>query len=538
MTDQYWYKHAIFYEVYVRAYKDSNGDGQGDLRGLIQKLDYLAELGVDCIWVMPIYPSPLKDDGYDISDYYEVLPDYGNIQDFKELIQAAHEKGLRVIADLVLNHVSDQHPWFQAAIRSRTSPYRDYFVWSDSDKVYPDARIIFIDTERSNWTFEPNTGQYYWHRFYSSQPDLNYEHPAVQEEMIKVMRFWLEMGIDGFRADAVPYLFEQEGSNCENLPATHDFLKKIRKIVDQEYPDRILLCEANQWPKDVVHYFGKGDEFHMAFQFPVMPRIFMGLMDGEAEPIHWALSQTGKIPDNCQWCTFLRNHDELTLEMVTDEERKAMWDHYAPQKRMRSNLGIRRRLATLLDNDRRKIELAYSILFTIPGTPIIYYGDEIGMGDNIHLHDRNGVRTPMQWDPSTQAGFSTSAKLFSPVVKADGFDPMCVNVKDQQAQPDSLWHVIRNMIHTRKLHPSLANEQIEWVHSENPHLAIYKRMSDETEIVVVQNLSPEEQTTDVPDGLDLGAYAELIHSTVGHLFQSGNKLTLAPYEYFWGCKSK
>ena len=287
MTDRYWYKHAIFYEVYVRAYKDSNGDGQGDLRGLIQKLDYLANLGVDCIWVMPIYPSPLKDDGYDISNYYEVLPDYGTIQDFKDLIQAAHKKGLRIIADLVLNHVSDQHPWFQAAIQSRTSPYRDYFVWSDSDKVYSDARIIFIDTESSNWTFEPNTGQYYWHRFYSSQPDLNFEHPAVQEEMIKVMRFWLEMGIDGFRADAVPYLFEQEGTNCENLPATHDFLKKIRKIVEQEYPGRILLCEANQWPKDVVHYFGNGDEFHMAFQFPVMPRIFMGSdgRESRADPL-------------------------------------------------------------------------------------------------------------------------------------------------------------------------------------------------------------------------------------------------------------
>ena len=320
--------------------------------------------------------------------------------------------------------------------------------------------------------------------------------------------------------------------------ATHDFLKKIRKIVDQEYPGRILLCEANQWPKDVVHYFGNGDEFHMAFQFPVMPRIFMGLMDGKAEPIHWALSQTGKIPENCQWCTFLRNHDELTLEMVTDEERKAMWDHYAPQKRMRSNLGIRRRLATLLDNDRRKIELAYSILFTIPGTPIIYYGDEIGMGDNIHLHDRNGVRTPMQWDSSIQAGFSTSAKLFSPVVKADGFDPMRVNVKDQQAQPDSLWHVIRNMIHTRKLHPSLANEQIEWVDSDNPHLAIYKRVSDETEIIVIQNLSPEEQTCEIPDGLDQGSYAELIHSPANHPFHHGKKLTLAPYEYFWGSKNR
>lgn len=537
MTDRYWYKHAIFYEVYVRAFKDSNGDGHGDLRGLIQKLDYLSELGIDCIWVMPIYPSPLKDDGYDISDYYGVLPDYGTIRDFKDLIDTAHQKGIRVIADLVLNHVSDQHPWFQDAITSRTSKYRDFFVWSDSNQVYKDARIIFIDSEKSNWSFEPNTGQYYWHRFYSSQPDLNYDNPAVQEEMIKVMRFWLDLGIDGFRADAVPYLFERESTNCENLPETHEFLKKIRSVVEKDYPGRILLCEANQWPRDVVHYFGKGDEFQMAFQFPVMPRIFLGMINGLSEPIRWALSQTGTIPESCQWCTFLRNHDELTLEMVTAEERKIMWDNYAPQKRMRSNLGIRRRLATLLDNDRRKIELAYSILFTIPGTPIIYYGDEIGMGDNIYLHDRNGVRTPMQWDSSHTAGFSTSAKLFSPLIKTEGYDPVHVNVKDQQSQPDSLWHVIHKMIITRKLYPFLANERIDWVVCKNPHFAAYKRVSDNVEILVIQNLSSETQKCEVPESANLSNYAELIHSPAGHAFFAVNQLTLEPYEYFWGIRN-
>lgn len=538
MTDRYWYKHAIFYEVYVRAFMDSNSDGHGDIHGLIQKLDYLSDLGVDCIWVMPIYPSPLKDDGYDISDYYNVLPEYGSIEDFRELIEAAHKKDIRIIADLVLNHVSDKHPWFQDAITSRTSKYRDFFVWSDSDQVYQDARIIFIDTEKSNWSYEPNTGQFYWHRFYSSQPDLNYDNPAVQEEMINVMRFWLDMGIDGFRADAVPYLFERESTSCENLPETHEFLKKIRSIVEQDYPGRILLCEANQWPRDVVHYFGKGDEFQMAFQFPVMPRIFLGLIDGEAEPIRWALSQTGTIPESCQWCTFLRNHDELTLEMVTDEERKVMWDHYAPQKRMRSNLGIRRRLAPLLDNDRRKIELAYSILFTIPGTPIVYYGDEIGMGDNIYLHDRNGVRTPMQWDGSPLAGFTTSTKPFSPLIKSEDHEPSRVNVRDQVNDPNSLWHVIRNMIRIRKDHPFLANEKIHWIQCGNPHLAVYKRVSTGEEIIVLQNMSAEKQECGSNDFDQLSAYAELFHSHPGRAIISNGRLCLDPYEYYWGYKKQ
>lgn len=534
MSDGYWYKNAIFYEVYVRAFKDSNDDGHGDLQGLIQGLDYLKDLGIDCIWVMPIYPSPLKDDGYDISDYYHVHKDYGTTQDFKLLVAEAHARGIRIIADMVMNHVSDQHMWFQSARLSRNSIYRDYFVWSDSDKKYEDARIIFIDTETSNWTYEPNTGQYYWHRFYESQPDLNYDNPAVQEEMIKILRYWLDMGIDGFRVDAVPYLFEREGSNCENLVETHDFLKSVRRMMEQEYPGRILLCEANQWPRDVEHYFGDGDECHMAFQFPVMPRIFLGLMDGKSDPIQWALEQTSRIPENCQWCTFLRNHDELTLEMVTDDERKMMWDYYAPQKRMRSNLGIRRRLATLLDNDRRRIEVANSILFTIPGTPVLYYGDEIGMGDNIYLHDRNGLRTPMQWTPGQQAGFSGSSHLYAPVLKTEEFAPETVNVQDQRNNPDSLWHIFRKMIALRKKYPVFACDEITWVECNNPHALVYRRICGTDEILVIQNLSKDDQVICLPAELPVTSYQIILHSNSVHHHWDSAQMTLDPYEYAWG----
>ncbi|HEX7434039.1 MAG TPA: maltose alpha-D-glucosyltransferase, partial [Anaerolineaceae bacterium] len=380
-----WFKDAVFYEVYCRAYSDSNGDGHGDLRGLTQKLDYIHSLGVDCIWLLPIYPSPLLDDGYDIADFYGVHPDYGTLDDFKTLVKEAHGRGLRVIADLVLNHTSDQHPWFQASRSSRESPYRDYYVWSDTDQEYTGARIIFLDTEKSNWTWDPVAGQYFWHRFYSSQPDLNYDNPAVRQAMIDVMDFWLGMGIDGFRADAVPYLFEREGTNCENLPETHAYLREIRSFMDQKYPGRILLGEANQWPVDLRPYLGDGDEFHMAFHFPLMPRVFMALKRADVTPMLSILAQTPEIPENCQWCTFLRNHDELTLEMVTEEERQWMWAQYAPEPRMRLNLGIRRRLAPLLDGDRRKIELANALSFALPGSPILYYGDEIGMGDDIWM---------------------------------------------------------------------------------------------------------------------------------------------------------
>ncbi|MFU8772683.1 MAG: maltose alpha-D-glucosyltransferase, partial [Anaerolineales bacterium] len=381
--EELWYQDAIFYEVYVRAFCDSSGNGHGDLKGLASKLDYLKDLGIDCLWLMPFYPSPLNDDGYDIADFYNIHPDYGSLDDFQGLVAEIHARGMRIITDLVLNHTSDQHPWFQAARSSRNSPYRNYYVWSDTKEKYKEARIIFVDTEESNWSWDEQTGQYYWHRFFSSQPDLNYDNPAVQDEMIKVMKFWLDLGVDGFRADAVPYLFEREGTNCENLPETHAYLRRLRRFMDENYPGRILLCEANQWPEDLRPYFGDGDEFHMGFHFPIMPRIFMALRKENVSPIEWVIERTPVIPDSCQWCIFLRNHDELTLEMVTEEERQWMWQEYAPEPRMRLNLGIRRRLAPLLDNNQKAIELLNSLLFTLPGSPIIYYGDEIGMGDDI-----------------------------------------------------------------------------------------------------------------------------------------------------------
>jgi maltose alpha-D-glucosyltransferase/alpha-amylase len=491
-----WYKNAVFYEVYVRAFNDSNSDGQGDLRGLAQKLDYLQDLGVDCLWLLPIYPSPLKDDGYDIADYYHVLGTYGALEDFKDLLDAAHQRGMRVIADLVLNHTSDQHPWFQSARSSRNSPYRDYYVWSDSDQKYKDARIIFLDSEKSNWTWDPIAGQYFWHRFYSSQPDLNYDNPAVQEEMFNVVRFWLDLGVDGFRADAVPYLFEREGTNCENLPETHAYLKDLRRFIDEHYPGRILLCEANQWPEDVRPYFGEGDEFQMGFHFPVMPRIYTALRKGDVSPLVWIIDRTPPIPGNCQWCTFLRNHDELTLEMVTEEERQWMWQEYAPDPRMRLNLGIRRRLAPLLDNDRRKIELANSLLFSLPGSPVIYYGDEIGMGDNIWLPDRTGVRTPMQWTDEPNVGFSNAASsdLFTPVIEGDEFGPQRVNLATQRANPHSLWHAIQRMITVRKTYLAFGQGDFAWAETGNLSVAAYWRVYEQERILVLNNLSAEQQT--------------------------------------------
>ena len=414
-----WYKDAIFYEVYVRGFYDSSSDGNGDLRGLTEKLDYIRDLGVDCVWLMPIYPSPLKDDGYDIADFYGIHPTVGNVEDFQALTTAAHERGIRVIADLVLNHTSDQHPWFQAARKDPNSPYRDYYVWSDTDQKYQGVRIIFKDTEQSNWSWDPVARKYFWHRFYSHQPDLNYDSPAVQEEILKVAAFWLDRGIDGFRVDAVPYLFEREGTSCENLPETHLFLKKLRRFVDEHYPGTLLLAEANQWPEDLLPYFGSGDEFHMAFNFPLMPRMFMAIRREQSWPIIEIMDRLPGIPSGCQWATFLRNHDELTLEMVTDEERDYMNREYAKDPRMRINLGIRRRLAPLIDGDRAQGELLHSLLFTLPGSPVLYYGDEIGMGDNVYLGDRNGVRTPMQWNGDRNAGFSRAdpSQLYVPVLQ-------------------------------------------------------------------------------------------------------------------------
>jgi maltose alpha-D-glucosyltransferase/alpha-amylase len=494
-----WYKNAVFYEVHVRAFRDSNADGHGDLRGVIEKLDYLKELGINCIWLLPIYPSPLRDDGYDISGYSDVLPTYGTIADFKELVEQAHQRGLKIITDMVLNHTSDQHPWFQQGRLDPQSPYRDYYVWSDSQEKYRDARIIFLDTEKSNWTWDEAAGQYFWHRFYSTQPDLNYDNPAVREEMKQIMSFWLDMGIDGFRADAVPYLFEREGTNCENLPETHKYLKEVREFLEQNYPGRILLGEANQWPVDVLPYFGQGDELHMNFHFPLMPRMYMALRQHSVEPLKWVFDRTPDIPESCQWCTFLRNHDELTLEMVTEEERQYMWREYAPEPRMRLNLGIRRRLAPLMENDERKIRLLYSMLFSLPGTPIIYYGDEIGMGDNIDLFDRNGVRTPMQWDASLNAGFSSASeeKLYAPVIADEIYGPERVNAEDQRQDPDSLFHFIRHLIRLRKAHPELAKGNIEWVASPNPAAAVYIRSEGKQKLLAAHNLS------DQPIQLDL-----------------------------------
>jgi maltose alpha-D-glucosyltransferase/alpha-amylase len=522
-----WYKNAVFYEISVRAFKDSNGDGHGDLRGLTEKLDYLKILSVDCIWLMPIFQSPLNDDGYDISDYYNFAESFGTIDDFKALIDAAHERNIRIIMDLVLNHTSDEHPWFQASRSDRNSSYRDYYVWSDTDRKYKDARIIFIDTEPSNWTWDEKAGQFYWHRFYASQPDLNFDNPKVQEEMLNVARFWLDLGIDGFRADAVPYLFEREGTNCENLAETHAFLKKLRSFMDTHYPGRILLCEANQWPEEVRPYFGDGDEFHMGFHFPIMPRIFMALKKGRFEDMAEIMRRTPPIPENCQWCTFLRNHDELTLEMVTAQERQWMWEQYAPDPRMKLNLGIRRRLAPLLDNDRRKIELANSLLFSLPGSPIIYYGDEIGMGDNINLPDRNGVRTPMQWDDSRNAGFTTG-KPFTEFVEGM-LSYQHVNVASQLADKNSLFHSISRMVIIRKQQNAFGHGTMEWVIADNPSVAVYRRRYQDDDLLIINNLSDTIQLISLPSELHAD-YVELISNVVQTV---GSMLTLQPYMHLW-----
>lgn len=489
-----WYQHAIFYELNVRAFYDSNADGYGDLAGLIEKLDYLRDLGVDCIWLMPIYPSPRRDDGYDISDYCDIDPVFGSTDDFKRLLDESHQRGMRVITDLVLNHTSDQHPWFQAARADRNSPYRDYYVWSDTDQKYQEARIIFTDTETSNWTFDPVAGQYFWHRFYNTQPDLNFDNPAVQQAMLDVAKFWLDLGIDGFRVDAPPYLFEREGSSCENLPETHAYLKKFRAFVEQVNPEALLLSEANQWPEDVREYFGSGDEMHMNFHFPLMPRIFQSLALADRAPLLEILARTPELPPNCQWATFLRCHDELTLEMVTPEVRRAMWDFYAPEARMRLNMGIRRRLAPLLNNDPARMRVAHSILLTLIGSPTLYYGDEIGMGDNIWLEDRNGVRTPMQWDSSRNAGFSSAEKLYAPLIADETYGYQRLNVAAQQKDPDSLLNWLKRVIATRRLYPAFGDGTLRLLPCDNPAILAYLRQNETQTLLVINNLSAESQT--------------------------------------------
>jgi len=536
-ADKTWYKDAVFYELYVRAFYDGNGDGHGDFKGLIQKLDYLQELGVDCIWLLPIYPSPLLDDGYDVADFCGIHPDYGNLDDLEAVLDEAHRRGLRVITDLVLNHTSDQHPWFQEARASKDSPRRDYYVWSDTDQKYQEARIIFVDSQPSNWEFDSQTGQYYWHRFFAHQPDLNYDNPAVQQAMLDVVRFWLDLGVDGFRADAVPYLFEREGTSCENLPETHAYLKRLRAFMDAHYPGRILLSEANQWPEDTRSYLGDGDEFHMAFHFPVMPRIFMSLARGDRQPVLDILARTPPIPESCQWCTFLRCHDELTLEMVTEEERAFLWDFYAPEPRMQLNLGIRRRLAPLLDNDRRKIELANSVLFTLPGSPIIYYGDEIGMGDNIWLEDRDGLRTPMQWSDDQNAGFSIArpSRLYSPVIDGEVFGYRKVNVQAQRNDPSSLFHTMRKMTSTRKRHKSFGRGDCQFLHPDNTAVLAYIRRYEAETIVVVNNLSSSPQSVALELALFSGSFPrDILSGTVfPPVAEKPYVFALDPYQYIW-----
>jgi maltose alpha-D-glucosyltransferase/alpha-amylase len=540
-TDPNWFQRAVFYEVLVRAFLDVNADGSGDLQGLIRRLDYLEWLGIDCLWLPPFYDSPLRDGGYDIRDFYRVLPDFGTVDDFVALLDAAHGRGIRVITDLVMNHTSDQHPWFQESRHEPDGPYGDYYVWSNTDQRYQDARLIFVDTEESNWTFDPVRRQFFWHRFFSHQPDLNYDHPEVQREMLNVLRFWLDLGIDGFRLDAVPYLFEREGTNCENLPETHAFLKTCRKVVDDEFPGRVLLAEANQWPSDVVEYFGDpatgGDECHMAFHFPLMPRIFMAVRRESRFPISEIMSQTPPIPANCQWGIFLRNHDELTLEMVTDEERDYMYAEYAKDPRMRANVGIRRRLAALLENDRNQVELFTALLLSLPGSPVIYYGDEIGMGDNIWLGDRDGVRTPMQWTPDRNAGFSTAnpGRVYVPPNMDAVYGYQAVNVEAQRDSSATLLNWTRTMLAVRRRHEAFAVGGFHELGGSNPSVLAFLRQAGDDVVLCVNNLSrfPQPIELSLPDwaGYEpVELTGRVPFPRIGHL---PYLLTLQGYGFYW-----
>jgi maltose alpha-D-glucosyltransferase / alpha-amylase len=533
-----WYRDAVIYELHVRAFGDSNGDGVGDFDGLTSRLEYLQQLGVTALWLLPFYPSPLKDDGYDIADYGGINPAYGDLRAFRRFLREAHRRGLRVIIELVLNHTSDQHPWFQRARHAKPgSRWREFYVWSDSPERYSEARVIFEDYETSNWAWDPVAGAYYWHRFFSHQPDLNYDNPEVRRAMLRAVDRWLEMGVDGVRLDAVPYLFEREGTNCENLPETHDFLKQLRAYVDDRYPGRMLLAEANQWPEDAVTYFGDGDECHMAFHFPVMPRLFMALRMEDRYPLIDIMQQTPEIPDRCQWAIFLRNHDELTLEMVTDEERDYMYRVYAADPQMRVNVGIRRRLAPLMQHDRRKIELMNALLFALPGTPVIYYGDEIGMGDNVYLGDRDSVRTPMHWSPDRNAGFSNAnpQQLYLPVIIDPEYNYETVNVEAQQRNPSSLLWWMRQLISLRSQHKVFGRGDLEFLLPENAKVLAFVRHLEDEHVLVVANLSRFAQSV----SLDLHPFRGAIpvemfggteFATVG---EGPYQLTLAPYGFYW-----
>ncbi|MFC5067546.1 maltose alpha-D-glucosyltransferase [Flaviflagellibacter deserti] len=537
-SDPQWFRDAIFYQIHVKSFFDSNNDGIGDFEGVTQKLDYIKDLGVTALWIMPFYPSPLRDDGYDIADYRDVNPQYGTMKDFRRFIREAHARGLRVLTELVINHTSDQHPWFQRARKAKKgSPYRDFYVWSDTGEEYSDTRIIFLDTEKSNWTWDPEAGAYFWHRFYSHQPDLNFDNPRVLASVLQVMRYWLDMGVDGLRLDAIPYLIERDGTNCENLPDTHQVIKRIRQALDRSYPDRLLLAEANQWPEDTAPYFGDGDECHMAFHFPLMPRMYMGIAQEDRHPITDIMRQTPDIPEGCQWAIFLRNHDELTLEMVTESERDYLWTFYAGDRRARINLGIRRRLAPLLENDRRKVEFLNSLLFSMPGTPFLYYGDEIGMGDNIYLGDRDGVRTPMQWSPDRNGGFSRCdpARLYLPAIQDPIYGYEAVNVEAHLRSPASQLNWLRRLIAIRKNFRAFGRGSLRFLYPENRKVLAYIREFDSEIILCVANFSRAPQAveldlsdmngripTELTGGTEFPAIGELPYL-----------LTLPAYGFYW-----
>jgi maltose alpha-D-glucosyltransferase / alpha-amylase len=536
-TDNLWYKDAVIYQLHVRTFCDSNADGIGDFVGLTQKLDYLQELGITAIWLLPFYPSPLRDDGYDIADYTSVHPDYGSLEDFKAFLTATHNRGIRIIIEMVLNHTSDQHPWFQEARSCRENSKRDWYVWSETDTRYQDARIIFLDTEMSNWAWDPISKSYYWHRFFSHQPDLNFDNPAVFEAIWEVMKFWLNLGVDGLRLDAVPYLVEREGTSCENLPETHAIIREFRKRLDSAYSGRIFLAEANQCTTDVCGYFGNGDEFHAAFHFPLMPRMFMAVKQEDRKPIVEILEQTPSIPNSCQWCLFLRNHDELTLEMVTAAERDFMYSTYAIDKKMRLNLGIRRRLAPMMDNDRRRVELLNGLLMSMPGAPIVYYGDEIGMGDNIYLADRNGVRTPMQWNGGTNAGFSSAdpERLYSTLISNSVYGYQAVNVESQRRFDHSILSWMKSLIGVRNSVRVFSRGSIEFLHPSNHRILAYVRRLGEETVLVVNNLSRSAQAVE----LDMQRYKDYIpiEMSSGNRFPGfGSRpylLTLGSYQFYW-----
>jgi maltose alpha-D-glucosyltransferase/alpha-amylase len=535
--DPLWYKDAVFYQLSVKTFCDSTGDGVGDFRGLTGKLDYLRGLGVDCLWLLPTFPSPFRDDGYDIADYYNIHPMYGTLQDFREFLAAAHERGLRVITELVVNHTSDQHAWFKEARSSRDNPRRNWYVWSDSDDRYAGARIIFLDTERSNWAWDPESKAYYWHRFFSHQPDLNYDNPAVREEIWNVMRFWLDLGVDGFRVDAVPYLIEREGTSCENLPETHDVLKFLRGRLDAHYSGKVLLAEANQWPEDVRPYFGDGDEFQMAFHFPLMPRMFMALRLEDRKPIVEIVERTPAIPDSCQWGIFLRNHDELTLEMVSEAERDYMYEEYARDPVARLNLGIRRRLAPLLESDRRRIELMNGMLMSLPGAPIVYYGDEIGMGDNIYLGDRNGVRTPMQWNGGWNAGFSSAdpERLVQPLISNPLYGYQAINVESQERTEHSLLNWMRRLITVRRSSRVFSRGTTTFLQPANHRVLAFLRSLDREQVLVVCNLSSTAQAAELDlrqlaGALPIEMFGKSLFPRIGG---ASYVLTLGPYDFYW-----